>query len=256
MVPMDSVRSDTYRGGTVRETASRCRRLLRERDDNFEKGEKGDDERRDLVESFLERIGCRLYAFPSGSSLPSNLRTPPGGMVYGNLLLGGVTRFRLLGSASSNRPRRRAGERTLICSNNPQDEVISGWFQYGGPERNCDTLDIGSRLLLEITLLLTGFTVPLLSDDPSGHGEAILTSFPSSPEDFLVRGKTKEEIAEAQQQEGDTDEISDDIQVFNLESFSGRPTAKIVRSVLDGRVLKYDPSPSWQHNVTAIQLFL
>lgn len=49
---------------------------------------------------FLQRIGCRLIILPSGSSLTRPLRAPPGAMIYGKLLLGGVTRFRMIGSSS------------------------------------------------------------------------------------------------------------------------------------------------------------
>ena len=110
-------------------------------------------------EEFLSRIGCRLIVLPSGTPLTHALRAPPGAMIYGTLLLGGVSRFRLIGSTHSNRPRRRAGERTLIANPN---ESTKSWLQYGGPERCYEAIDAGPCAFLEVLILPKTFTLPLL----------------------------------------------------------------------------------------------
>jgi hypothetical protein len=67
-------------------------------------------------QDFLSRISCRVLLMPSGKTLHNNLQSPPGAMVYGKLLYGGVTRYRILGNtANSKRPQRKAGERTVIA---------------------------------------------------------------------------------------------------------------------------------------------
>ena len=110
-------------------------------------------------EEFLSRIGCRLIVLPSGTPLTHALRAPPGAMIYGTLLLGGVSRFRLLGSTHSNRPRRRAGERTLVANPN---ESTKSWLQFGGPERCYEAIDAGPCAFLEVLILPKTFTLPLL----------------------------------------------------------------------------------------------
>jgi hypothetical protein len=97
--------------------------------------------------AFLERMGCRLILLPSGASLSDSLVEATGGMIYGKLLYGGVTRYRLLQSSTSSRTARRAGERTEVKSS-LQDNIPS-WIQYGGSERlyevRCDILWIPDR---------------------------------------------------------------------------------------------------------------
>lgn len=67
-------------------------------------------------QDFLSRVACRVLLLPSGATFQSNLQSPPGAMVYGKLLYGGVTRYRILGNtANSKRPKRKAGERTVIA---------------------------------------------------------------------------------------------------------------------------------------------
>ena len=113
---------------------------------------------------FLERISCRIYVLPSGYSLNHNLRSAPGSMIYGKVLFGGVTRYRLLGNtAASNqhssptsdfkRPPRRAGERTVISTSDKDSKPTPGWLQYGGPERCYTAVDIGPAAFMEIILL-------------------------------------------------------------------------------------------------------
>ena len=111
-------------------------------------------------EEFLSRIALRLFVLPSGSSLANNLRTEPGAMVYGKLLYGGVTRYRMIGT--QGRRMRKAGERTAIVtpsSNTP--ETSSSWLQYGGTERNYDAVDMGPCAFLELTILPKGSVLSL-----------------------------------------------------------------------------------------------
>ena len=108
-------------------------------------------------EDFLQRIGCRLMVLPSSTSFAYNLRAPPGAMVYGKLLFGGVTRFRMIGSQTN---KRRAGARTVITS--PQGGKTPSWLQYGGPERNFEAIDAGPCAFLEVLILPKGLELPLM----------------------------------------------------------------------------------------------
>lgn len=103
-------------------------------------------------EEFLSRMACRVIVLPSGTSLKSNLRTAPGGMIYGKLLYGGVTRYRVIGK------NRKAGERTTIDS--PES-----WLQYGGPERSYQSVDMGPCALMEVILLPKGLEIAELNSD-------------------------------------------------------------------------------------------
>jgi len=133
---------------------------------------------------FLNRVGCRLIVMSSGKTLRDNLKTPPGAMVYGKLLYGGVTRYRILGAAGNNggrRPPRRAGERTAIMPmKDPKSgkvPTIRGWLQYGGPERNYEAVDIGPCGIMEVTILPKDLKVGLLSARES----SVLKADPSVP---------------------------------------------------------------------------
>jgi hypothetical protein len=93
------------------------------------------DETFELVDTtrakFLNRLGCRLLLFPSGASLTRPLTEPPASIIYGKLLFGGVTRYRLLVSSNaSQRAPRRAGERTEIKAS-AKDDNVPVWMQYG-----------------------------------------------------------------------------------------------------------------------------
>ncbi|KAG7347962.1 vesicle-fusing ATPase [Nitzschia inconspicua] len=119
---------------------------------------------------FLDRIACRIILLPSGASLRTNLQSPPGAMVYGKLLFGGVTRYRILGNtADSKRPKRKAGERTVIALPQNGGDLLptEAWLQYGGPERSYKALDIGPCAVMEITILPKGLSLPLLTESGS-----------------------------------------------------------------------------------------
>ena len=145
-------------------------------------------------EEFLNRIGCRLIVLPSGAPLKYPLRAPPGAMIYGTLLLGGVSRFRMIGSAASNRPRRKAGARTLIA--NPNERTPS-WLQYGGPERSYEAIDAGPCAFLEVLILPKGLSLPLLlpmydsSNNPNGNGTISTTTSPVEPIEEMTIGQMK-----------------------------------------------------------------
>jgi vesicle-fusing ATPase len=106
--------------------------------------------------SFLNRIGCRLILLPSGAQLPSPLIEPTASIIYGKLLYGGVTRYRLLGSHNANNraPPRRAGERTLVKPT-PKESVPT-WMMFGGPDRMFEAVDMGPAAILEVVVLPRG----------------------------------------------------------------------------------------------------
>eukprot|EP00980_Cylindrotheca_fusiformis_P001294 scaffold333_cov133-Cylindrotheca_fusiformis.AAC.20 len=103
-------------------------------------------------DEFLARIACRIFVLPSGDVLDHNLRTAPGSMIYGKLLFGGVTRYRVIGN------QRKAGERTLISS--PES-----WLQYGGPQRSYQAVDMGPCALMEIILLPKGLRTEEINNE-------------------------------------------------------------------------------------------
>jgi vesicle-fusing ATPase len=117
-------------------------------------------------EEFTSRIALRLFLLPSGASLANTLRTEPGAMVYGKLLYGGVTRYRVIGNTNNNGRKRRAGERTVIAGGSSSASE-SAWLQYGGPERNYDAVDMGPCGFMELTILPKGSDLPLAY----AHGE-------------------------------------------------------------------------------------
>lgn len=93
-------------------------------------------------EEFHQRLGLELLLLPSGGTLPQHIRTPPGALVYGTLLYGGAKRYRIL----PGKMQRRTGERTSILpmDSDKQRENFRAWLQYGGPERNYESVDIGT----------------------------------------------------------------------------------------------------------------
>ena len=113
---------------------------------------------RQLREEFLDRLECRLVLLPSGQGLVGGLHEPSGSLVFGKLLYGGVTRYRILPSSSGSggadqqrRPPTRAGERTERKTRKSQN--IPAWVQYGGNTRLYDGVDMGSAAVLEFSLL-------------------------------------------------------------------------------------------------------
>jgi hypothetical protein len=105
-------------------------------------------------DEFLSRIACRLILLPSGASLDGVLTEPSASVVYGKLLYGGVTRYRILGrphtggGASSVR---RAGARTEVKPTARDNVPV--WMMYGGADRMYEAVDMGPAAILEIVLL-------------------------------------------------------------------------------------------------------
>jgi hypothetical protein len=230
-------------------------------------------------ESFLQRIGCRLIALPSGETLSTNLQTPPGAMVYGKLLMGGVTRYRLIGSSRSNaapRAKRRAGERQSIATGD--NAVEPSWLQYGGPERNYQAVDMGFCLLMEFILLPKGLELPLLTDtdtlnlDACGNiaqQEMMIGRIPWNPDhilDFGEKNKSSDSDSSSSsvpqaEAESPTDAQQSDVEQDGSKLESTFATAvgglqpqieEIVRRVLDGRVIR--PVGEGVSNSTSISL--
>jgi len=173
-----------------------------------------------------ERVGCHMFILPSGMSLDKNLRSPPGAMVYGKALLGGVTRFRVLNS------QRRAGERTVIVS--PGHDATDGWMQYGGPDRNYEAVDMGSCIFMEVTLLPVGLEI---AENPCA------STMYYSPFDInrILSMENKEDPTD--NGKVGTSEISMgvcDLEAQFCASIGGlqEQIDQIVRRVLDGRVFR------------------
>lgn len=100
-------------------------------------------------QDFLGRLGAKLLLFPSGGELKAGLVEPTGAFVYGKLLYGGVTRYRLFPSSNSvGRPPRRAGENTATMSS--VSDNVPSWIMYGGPNRMYEALDMGAAAVLEL----------------------------------------------------------------------------------------------------------
>ena len=108
------------------------------------------------LEEYTSRIACHVILLPSGEeTAPLSLVESTGAHVYGKLLYGGVTRFRLL---KSGKTVRRAGENREVMmippsSSSKLNKSHPSWVQLGGIERRYEALDIGPAAVLEITLL-------------------------------------------------------------------------------------------------------
>ena len=220
-------------------------------------------------DEFLRRIGCRVISLPSGQSLNRNLQSPPGAMVFGKLLRGGVTRYRLLGSSSrsSTRPKRRAGERTLITAA-VTGKTTPGWLQYGGPERNYQAVDIGACLVMEIVLLPKGLDLPLLTDKQASPllQEMTIGRIPWNPNHMLTFASSGSAASSNNDTVDSTDAQPSDQPLLPPGSSSKSSTlqstvsscvgglqpqiAGIVRRVLDGRVLRSVHDASNNNNNT------
>ena len=120
---------------------------------------------------FLSRLGCRLILLPLGAELNESFTEPIGGIVYGKLLYGGVSRFHLLPSSitsDTSKPLRRAAQQTVISNHNTNNhhddhQAPSSWIEYGGPQRKYQAIDMGPAALLEVTLLPYGKEMPSIS---------------------------------------------------------------------------------------------
>jgi hypothetical protein len=107
---------------------------------------------------FLNRLQCQLILLPSGQGMQGGLFEQAGSLIYGKLLYGGVTRYRILRSSSKSssdsnappKPPRKTGERTERKTS--KYENIPCWVQYGGTERHYEAVDMGPAMILEWSL--------------------------------------------------------------------------------------------------------
>ena len=209
-------------------------------------------------DEFLSRLACRVVVLSSGTTLSTNLQTAPGAMVYGKLLYGGVTRYRVLSSTSSRGRVRRAGERTVICaaqnSNSASAPSDTSWLQYGGPERNYQSVDMGPCALVEFILLPYGIEEPLLTHSQQDQEDMTLVQpkhlepngwFQFVPEQ-VPQNATEANITATTSPISDTDllDASETSYIEGLEStFTSvvgglrSEVEAIVRRVLDGRAM-------------------
>jgi vesicle-fusing ATPase len=130
------------------------------------------------TEEFQSRLFCRLLVLPSGVELSQPLMEPSASIIFGKLLYGGVTRYRLLSSSSrkTHQPPRRAGERTAVQATRQDNQPC--WIMYGGPSRMYQAVDMGPAAVLEIGLLPRKKSrVPTSLPGPT----AVTRSFTSSP---------------------------------------------------------------------------
>ena len=124
-------------------------------EDNDSEAKISDGKMKQIRNEFLNRLGCKLILLPSGQSMQGSLCEPNGSLIFGKLLYGGVTRYRILPLSSRDpaappRPPRRAGEKTERKTSASQN--IPCWVQYGGTERKYDGVDMGPAMVLEVSL--------------------------------------------------------------------------------------------------------
>ena len=129
------------------------------------------------LEEYTSRIACHVILIPSGvETAPLSLVESTGAHVYGKLLYGGVTRFRLL---KSGKTIRRAGEsrEVLIPSSSSAEQSESqqshpSWVQLGGLERRYEAIDMGPAAVMEFILLPRLWTnLPTIFDKATLQGD-------------------------------------------------------------------------------------
>lgn len=207
------------------------------------------DQKRD---DFLARVGCRLILLPSGSSLMCPLTEPPSSIIFGKLLYGGVTRYRLLGAHNSLRqttqPPRRAGVRMEVKPT--ARDNVPAWMMYGGPDRMYDAVDMGAAAVLELiilprgrrltttvsagrTMVVAGMTwKPQSMFDFYNEDSTTSTNASSNDDTARIRGTSPTSLAGSDRNEAFTADFRSS--VGGLQPQIGA----IVRRVLDGRVIQ------------------
>ena len=229
------------------------------------------------MEQWKLRVGCHLLALPSGATLTQNLRTPPpGGLVFGTLLWGGATRYRVLvGAGGGSGRRRRAGERRVVvppAALNAAPVPTEAWLQYGGLERNYQAVDMGPCLIMEVTILPEGL---VFDTDFDSYRETIASGFEWSLDKVLqLSFANATGISGADEQQRDLpprddvswnpsgDKFHGDIIQASTSFYSSlgglRPQiSEIIRRVLDGRVLARPPgelAPGEQDELSTVRL--
>jgi vesicle-fusing ATPase len=246
------------------EFSERLRHTVNEtiRDMDLERIEQTHDE-------FLSRLACRLILLPSGSSLTTNLQTAPGGIVYGKLLYGGVTRYRVIGGAGGKG--RRVGERTMIAQSG---QACESWLQYGGPERNYDAMDMGPCALMEFTILPKGLESPLVYEE-KGLTEMTIAQVQCNPDLLFHLPEEADNNIKANQttiQSTSTTESTmetDSLLASEMDYIEGLETSftnvvgglekeveAIVRRVLDGRAMTLKSGAAAQVRAKDLQVML
>eukprot|EP00804_Cyclotella_cryptica_P025535 CCRYP_002800-RA/>CCRYP_002800-RA protein AED:0.22 eAED:0.22 QI:0/0.66/0.5/1/0.33/0/4/2164/549 len=100
--------------------------------------------------------GANSSFYPPAKACKDLSIEPSGSLIFGKLLYGGVTRYRILPTSAggngdaSPKPPRRAGERTERKT--AMSQRIPCWVQYGGTERRYDGVDMGPAMVLEVSL--------------------------------------------------------------------------------------------------------
>jgi hypothetical protein len=209
---------------------------------------------------FLNRLGCKLILLPSGQSMQGCLSEPNGSLIFGKLLYGGVTRYRILPSSSARdvdappKPPRRAGERTERKTS--VSDLIPAWVQYGGTERRYDGVDMGPAMVLEVSLApkiqtaVDGNSALAVNDVHSKKGDMVLNRLAWSPKNMFRFVETDEESLKdsnttttPMKSSASTLQGKDRNDAF-VSDFKDRvgglgpQIEAIVRRVLDGRVIR------------------
>lgn len=209
-----------------------------------------------LRRDFLNRLECKIILLPSGQGMNGGLFEPAGSLIFGRLLYGGATRYRLLPSSTGNsnsttmREPRRAGERTERKTSSSQQ--IPSWVQYGGTERRYDGVDMGPAMIMEWTLMpkITGLQIDQAAASGSEkRGDMVLRKFAWKPQNMFNFVNDNEQ-PETKAKDQDTHFVG----ALSLsggdrnEAFAsgfqqrvgglGKQIDAIVRRVLDGRVIR------------------
>lgn len=210
-----------------------------------------------LRQDFLNRLQCKVILLPSGQGLRGGLVEPAGSLIFGRLLYGGVTRYRILPSSTSGNSNttsmkapRRAGERTERKTS--ASEKIPTWVQYGGGERRYDGVDMGPCMIMEWGLMpkITGSHIDLSLSGASG--DMVLRKLAWNPQNmfFIDEGydnQQPEESGKRKEEPGYVGALSlsgNDRNEAFVDGFQqrvgglGLQIDAIVRRVLDGRVIR------------------
>ena len=137
------------------------------------------------LEEYTSRMACRVILMPSGvETAPLSLVESTGAHVYGKLLYGGITRFRLLKSGKTI-PRRTGECREVMIPSskeqNQKQQSHPSWVQLGGCERRYESLDMGPAAVLELTMLPRLWQdLPTIFDKPTLQGD--------NGEDMVISG--------------------------------------------------------------------
>jgi len=224
--------------------------------------------------SIFQRLGCKMYILPSGTTLQDSFIEPTGSILFGKLLYGGVTRYRILPMSTSSKKSssvRRAGEQTVIKSSFYEQTPV--WIQYGGMERKYQALDIGSAAIIEVFVLPLGKDMTSHTsfvNTPSGgipsHTRGlsltrsiVVDNIPWNPNQIFFNLPNADDIFNKQEEEDEDDNNSQgkNLGIYSPMNLSGknrndafvsdftnavgglRPQIdQIVRRVLDGRVIR------------------